>query len=270
MSTFYEDVGLQRLARTTQGQRFSWANAAGMQYYSGADVRVYFDHIHVSEIDSIGFQQAQNVRPIYGYHSYTYDALQYGTKLVQGYLQMHFTESGYLPSVLAAVEAGRRARGTRADATRAYTAAPEEQNVGVVYGQDLWQGDTIEAVVGRLSGSHHAWRRLMDDLDAKRFGRSLGDSPAAEYLNIPGLFPPKPLDNDFSFNPRNSHLRATGFTITVAYGDAEVATVNGELSVTGTFRQLHEVHIVAGPNTQIEADGKPVAELYTFISRGIS
>lgn len=282
MSTIYNSNKINRLRRPYQGQRFNVADENGIQYYSGADCKIYFDNILVDQIDSIGFQQSQNIRPIYGYQSHVYDALQFGTKLVQGYFQVHFTESGYIPSLLAALEITRRQGGINKDFKR----IDEEEigmNNGTADGKDAMTGATLESVLSQLVSSTdpHIWRKTMDALDARRFPDSYIDKTGIytvpDQLKVNGLFPPKPLHNDFAFNPNNTFLRSSGFTITVAYGEGELQEVNytGEeknkdMTISGSYRRLHEAHIVAGPNTQIEADGKPIAELYTFICRDIS
>lgn len=279
MSTIYDSNKLNRLRRPYQGQRFSVADESGIQYYSGADCKIYFDNILVDQIDSIGFQQSQNIRPIYGYQSHVYDALQFGTKLVQGYFQVHFTESGYIPSLLAALEITRRQGGITDKFKRI---DEEEKGVGPISGTDAMIGATLESVLSQLvdTTDPHIWRKTMDALDARRFPDMNKDGiyNLPDQLKVNGLFPPKPLHNDFAFNPNNTFLRSSGFTITVAYGEGELQEVNyagaksGEkdMTISGSYRRLHEAHIVAGPNTQIEADGKPIAELYTFICRDIS
>lgn len=278
MSTIYESNKLNRLRRPYQGQRFGVADENGIQYYSGADCKIYFDNILVDQIDSIGFQQSQNIRPIYGYQSHVYDALQFGTKLVQGYFQVHFTESGYIPSLLAALEITRRQGGITDKFTRI---DEEEAGVGTISGTDAMTGATLESVLSQLvdSDDPHIWRKTMDALDARRFPDMKKDGiyNVPDQLKVNGLFPPKPLHNDFAFNPNNTFLRSSGFTITVAYGEGElqevnyaVAKTNKDMTISGSYRRLHEAHIVAGPNTQIEADGKPIAELFTFIARDIS
>lgn len=278
MGTIYESNKLNRLRRTYQGQRFSVAEENGMQYFSGADCKIYFDNILVDQIDSVGFQQSQNIRPIYGYQSHVYDALQYGTKLVQGYFQVHFTESGYIPSLLAAIEVSRRRGGIK----EFERMDDEDAGLNTDGGTDAMAGATLESVLTQLTGNTdpHVWRKTMDALDARRFpGLDKSFDLISKQLQVNGLFPPRPLHNDFAFNPNNTFLRSSGFTLTVAYGDGEVQEVNyldekkhagtGN-TITGSYRRLHECHIVAGPNTQIEADGKPIAELYTFIARDIS
>ena len=301
MPAAYTTIADARLNQPTQGQRFSWANAAGVQFYSGADCRFYFDNILVENLAAIGFQQAQNVRPLYGYHSYNFDALQYGTKLIQGYLQFHFTESGYLPTILATIEAQRRGR--LKDVS--FTSAPQSSAVNPNSTPDVMPGATLEDVLARIGSQDNTAvdptiiRDVMSQLNLNKFPKSqdaLITDPTQAYgssthneraaasvwgkLQVNGLFPPKPLHNDFSYNPRNTTLRDRGFDITVVYGDGSIedvqqwdaaghATGPGTPTFSGTFRKLYEVHLIAGPNTQFSTEGQPIDELFTFISKDI-
>ena len=293
MSTLVaKNIPISRLAREYQPPLFAFANTSGMQYYSGADCRVYFDHVQLEDIDSIGFQLAQNIRPIYGYHSYTFNALQYGTRLVQGYFQKHFTDGNYLPSVLAAVEMARRGNdNAKLYTDKTYSGINNVTAAGATTpGHNALDGATIEDIVARLVSDNTSsppnpstYRQIVSRLNARRFPDRTGatalqvqQDKATAALTVDGLFPPRPLNNDFMYNPANSYLRSSGFTLTVDFGDTKITSADFTVSegkpgyiTGGTFRQLHEVHIVAGPNTQMDTEGKPVAELYTFIAKDL-
>ena len=70
------------------------------EFFSGADVVVYFGDVWLADITSLQFALMENVRPIYGYASYTWDAVKRGTRLIQGRFSIAFKEAGYLYRVL--------------------------------------------------------------------------------------------------------------------------------------------------------------------------
>lgn len=71
------------------------------EYFSGADLSIYVGDVFVSEVNRLQFALTQQIRPIYGYNSYTYDALAVGNRIVQGSFAINFTEPYYLEKLLA-------------------------------------------------------------------------------------------------------------------------------------------------------------------------
>ena len=70
------------------------------EYFSGANARVYFGDIWVDELDSLQFEINETVAPIYGFHSYVYDKIARGTRIVNGQFSINFTETGYLQIIM--------------------------------------------------------------------------------------------------------------------------------------------------------------------------
>jgi hypothetical protein len=84
-------------------------------YFSGADVHLYFGDIFVDEIVNIAWALQEEVMPIYGYNSYTFDAVARGKRVIQGTFAMNFTSVGYLQEIIAnanaifyAIEEGKK------------------------------------------------------------------------------------------------------------------------------------------------------------------
>src|SRR6185312_4609161 len=69
-------------------------------YFSGADVKLYFGDIWVDEVTTITFQLQEEVMPVYGYHSYTFDTVARGKRLIQGSFGINFTSASYLQQIL--------------------------------------------------------------------------------------------------------------------------------------------------------------------------
>lgn len=69
------------------------------EYFTGCDVTLYFGNIWVDEINAITFSVQENILPIFGYNSYTFDALATGNRIVTGSFRVNFTESKYIYSI---------------------------------------------------------------------------------------------------------------------------------------------------------------------------
>lgn len=70
------------------------------EYFSNADVKLYFGDIWVDDITAIQFTLQEEVMPIYGYHSYTYDAMLRGKRIINGSFSINFTTSNYLQKII--------------------------------------------------------------------------------------------------------------------------------------------------------------------------
>ena len=69
-------------------------------YFSGADVYLYFGDIWAEEVISLEFVLSEQVLPIFGYASYTWDYVTRGARMVTGQFRIAFKDSGYLYSIL--------------------------------------------------------------------------------------------------------------------------------------------------------------------------
>lgn len=74
-------------------------------YFSNADVHLYFGNVFVDDIISLNFTLEEQIRPIYGYHSYTYDAVARGNRIIRGEFSINFTSVGYLQEIIENADA---------------------------------------------------------------------------------------------------------------------------------------------------------------------
>lgn len=58
------------------------------EYYSGTDVKVYIDDNQQSEISYINYSVNEQLKPIYGYASRTFDDISVGNRIITGVLKM--------------------------------------------------------------------------------------------------------------------------------------------------------------------------------------
>ena len=80
---------------------FAVDSAIIKRYYSVIDAEVYFGNEYVEDIHDINWAIQQNVQPLFGYNSYTYDEIARGNRLIVGNFTIAFTSPNYLFSILA-------------------------------------------------------------------------------------------------------------------------------------------------------------------------
>ena len=54
------------------------------EYYSGTDVKIYFDDEDQTEIGYISYELQEQLKPVYGYNSRTFDDVVIGNRIVTG------------------------------------------------------------------------------------------------------------------------------------------------------------------------------------------
>lgn len=69
-------------------------------YFTNADVSIYLGDIWVDEIVDFDFSMTEQIMPVYGYASYTADALIKGTRIIQGSFTINFKSTGYIEEVM--------------------------------------------------------------------------------------------------------------------------------------------------------------------------
>ena len=86
--------------RTKTAEGFNVDSAILKRYYSVIDAEVYFGNEYVEDIHDISWTIIQNVMPIFGYNSYTYDEIARGNRVIQGNFLINFTSPNYLFAIL--------------------------------------------------------------------------------------------------------------------------------------------------------------------------
>jgi hypothetical protein len=263
------------------------------EYPTGANTRVYFENIPVTEVNGMAWREMQNFSPRYDYASYKPNAILYGNRIVQGTISLAFRDAQYMGDLLMAVnyQLEPRPEGPRAyldDEETAAAANPYDVEPSTLLDIDSF----IDAVIGTQdsSGRRAGWRVLADAMDRQVFGQERYKSVrSVQGSDIP-RFRPEHLG---AANVRLSHILSTGFTIYIVYnsndlwynelrsgrlggtskrymdlGDApvEYAYDGGE---QGTVRVISGVRIVAGPDQEMDMSGTPAQEIYTFVAEDI-
>ena len=74
------------------------------RYYSVIDAEVYFGNEYVEDVHDINWSIQQQVMPLFGFNSYTYDEVARGNRIIVGSFTINFTSPNYLFSILKAAD----------------------------------------------------------------------------------------------------------------------------------------------------------------------
>lgn len=223
-------------------------------YFSGADVRIYFGDIWVDEITRLEFTLQENVAPIYGYASYTWDKVARGSRQIQGSFSINFKESYYLFAVLEKLAEKLKS-----------PSIPDFDK------KNFKEGVTIEHLLSKAG--HSSFDDLAEEFEKSLWGESKNQSikKATNQRSKDSYFYPEyPLGRgqDGSFQGYDESisqkaLRDNGFDILITYGPYNEP---GRAKDPGTVESLIGVQLT-GVSKVIGQDGKPIEEQYTFIAK---
>lgn len=225
------------------------------EYFSGQDVRIYFGNTWVDEVVALNFQLIENVAPIFGYASYTFDTVARGSRQIQGSFRINFKEAYYLHSLTNRME---------------YELS-QQVPVALKSGAPLQNKNmpknniTIDHLLGSIESIYSS-----SDFDAlaTQFEDSLwGGSTLSgmqDRTNTRG--------NESFFYPQSGrpNLAKDGFSILVLYGPYTQSYVAGATNekVATTTHSLVGVHLT-GVSQIVDNTGQPIYEEYTFIARDL-
>ena len=260
---------------TSQGSGYDYSfdttkQDRGKEYFSGANARVYFGSVWMESIAGIQFSMNEQVAPIYGFHSYTFDRISRGQRIVQGSFTLNFTENGYLQTVLDRIALELR---------RGFDAAIDEQSSVVRTsfatpdGSAYAEENTIEKILA--ADNENSYEDYLSSLRKSFWGESDGTR-----LSRQG----EQKESDVYFYARESGaldqnpLKEHGFNILIDYSpdanlsDFEACIRNLKAPGTGSFHQTYRtimgVHIV-GITESLANDGQVLQQHYQFIARDL-
>lgn len=215
-------------------------------YFSNADVNLFFGNIWVDEVTSINFSVSEQILPIYGYNSFTFDAVARGKRLVQGSFAINFKTTGYLQTILQ-------------NASAVQYAVNQAQKQGAINPSDMkkYKLDEILQKYGKSS-----FEQIAEEYEAALWG-TREDTNALLSYNNRAMF---------------QHDDPIGFDIKINYGavseamtpvqQAYFATTNMNMKPNLTVETLNGVQIFAmSKGAGISADGQPITEQYQFLAR---
>jgi hypothetical protein len=234
-------------------------------YYTGAQVRVFFGGIWVDDIATIQWQTSHSKAPLYGYNDHQFRAVSKGQFLVNGSFTIAFKETGYLRTIMNLIkddntEISRILAGDQKDKKvkrfisylqKGYT--PEEAIDVAARGGEarLFGGatnvsdfeDIVEVMEDTIWGAENA---------KAMYGKRIPRADEFDYNKYTGKGTDKRYDEDIDVD---------GFDILVTFGNYD------DDNAEHTMISLNDVHIT-GEALIATPEGDPIGETYNFFARG--
>lgn len=231
------------------------------EYFSGARVQIYFGDTFIEEITSLEYTLTENIAPIYGFASHTFDKMARGTRLVQGSFTINFTETGYLQTILDRLSN----KMTEVTGTENGIFQPV-----VAQYTDGMRGATIEELM-TLEGTSfddamQAYEDAMWNIGDK--AKDLKGKKNTTY------FYPQNANNIVT--PYYSEMRDNGFNIFIDFGKnidlGRITCLNeGQYAGTNDIKTSQTILNVqlTSVGKRMGADNQQVQEMYTFLAKDI-
>lgn len=220
-------------------------------YYSGSDVRVYFGDTWIDEIVEVNFSLQEQVAPIYGYGSHTFDAAARGNRIVVGEFVVNFKEVGYLHAVLDWLSSEM--------VNDKEWFSLEEFNADMLNesGEAIGRGYNLppEKVIANFN-------TLAEQLENSIWGNA-EDEAVADFTDS------RTKESYFygQNNAKNKLIRDHGFNVLITYGGACQSGRNSD-----SFKTVQSIVGVqlTGLSQRVDPSGNPVQEVYSFIAKDIT
>jgi hypothetical protein len=220
-------------------------------YFSGSDVNIFFGKIWVDEIVNLSYSLTEQVLPIYGYNSFTYDAIARGRRIIEGQFTINFKSVGYLKELLKNADAVEQQINETAAQMKI---SPKDIK--------KYKLDEILKMAGKRSFNDHATAMQ---------NAIWGEENSEEELlsNAYETFFPK---SDFGFDIHINYGPVTEY----AQNKNEIKKLNEKYGKNHnpdiTVESINGIQITSYSKTGIEtsADGRPITETYGFIARDIN
>lgn len=226
------------------------------EYFAGSDVRIYFGDVWVDEITNLQFTLQEQVTPIYGYASYTWDKVARGTRYIQGSFAINFKESYYLHYVMNSLSSKLKAEDKE---TPVFSAASWKEGTSVEHLIETADTPAFESIADEFEKS--LWGESSNDQMTSLVTRRKNDtffSPEHRGNNKEG-------DGVIYDSTSQKALADEGFNILINYGPMNEV---GGMKASVTAHSLIGVQLT-GVSQVIGGDGQPVQEMYSFIARDL-
>lgn len=220
-------------------------------YFSGCDVSIYFGDVWIDEINSLEFKLVENKVPIYGYNSYTWDAVAYGARMVSGSFVLNFREANYLNNVL------KRYSQSKESAKNYLNHLSDRSSTSDAFKSMLLEGKTLEEL------SQNFDKLSPEDQErAAEMMQQLAWGGRAQINNQDDLYGQKSYFQDSN--------NGKGFNIVITYGTgSNIPLIHSSNGTQTTFHKIIGVHLT-GVIQHISPDGAPVFEEYGFIAKDLN
>lgn len=214
-------------------------------YFSGCDCKIYFDDVYVDTVMALQLSLSENVMPVYGYKSYTYDAIARGNRIVKGSFRIAFKESYYLHSIIEQMNSKREAGTTKKEAFTFVNSYKE---------------NTIEALLATADNPSR-FKELANQYEESIWGK--GNDSFTERIGKQSH------TTYFVPEERNRKIHNEGFSIMIAYGNIDRGISQINQNVNGTIENIVGVQLMEVGKI-IDPSGQPIMEEYSFLARDIN
>lgn len=235
------------------------------EYFSGANCHVYFGDVYVEELESIAFSLEENVAPIFGFNSYTFDSVLRGNRYVSGQFTVNFTENGYIQTILDLIATKVTSIESQGGKDQGYGSSAN------YYKNDKRRNNTIKNIAKGYTGANY--NEYISSLQDNYWGQ-----PNGNHLSNVGL---QKDENPFWYGRQNginfdNPLKENGFNILIDF-NPETAEADFEnclknmgtgVSFYNTFRTIIGVHIISS-HQELTSDGRVIRETFNFIARDL-
>lgn len=229
-------------------------------YFSGEDIRIYIDGLFAPEyeldIATFGFNIRQEKQPLYGFWSYNYDAMMYGTRLINGEITI-FTRYPRRMTELLEIAAQMR------------VAAAKDKNAPNQMASTLrskFETEEDEKLIDKY-WARSQLDRITEDPVAKNVQNSnrniFSAHPPFNFVIVYGL-------EEIALTPNNAFQnedeKRRDLTDQMMISDYNQRTVKSSNLTTPMKIILQEVNLM-NMSIVYSPGGQPLAETYQFIAR---
>lgn len=212
-------------------------------FFTGQDIRIKIDALDDNDflpIYSFGYQVQQEKMPVYGFASYTYDAVLRGVRIISGAFSLVVTEPHLLTSKIA-LSASRRAKSSQSKAASQYA---------------------IQLLDGDIANIDRYWKR---NIDSNLLGQQhlFSIHPPFNFLIKYGI-------QETSLVAQAPDARIKEIQNGFSKVPSKYTNVNERL-VTGEFDNQIKILLenveLTSKAIQYDPSGEPILETYTFLAR---
>lgn len=216
------------------------------EYFSGSDVYIFFNNKMIYEIISLQFNISENIIPIHGYASYTYDAVARGSRIVTGSFRINFVESMYIYTLLG--QMSDEAEGN-IDIEPRLT-----NNREAIVENNLERNLTAEDISHAVENGKLSYLKDQINTNENRLWGSGESAPIIKYRT------------PHFTNNVSREFEKKGFDIILSYGDEQFSSGQVLDEIPSTVKVINGVHIT-GVSQVVQPTGEAIFEEYTFIAQ---
>lgn len=227
--------------------KYNQVSSFDSRYYSGADVRLYFENIYFNDAVNIQYQVLEQVMPVYGYASYTADRMLRGSRIIQGAFTINFKRGFYLYSLL--------------------------ENLNKPTNPLTRKGIANKNADDTLINTPSDYEGVLTAINTKNRVEVVNSFKEKFWNNLNNTTPEKEGDTNKPLLDTGS----VGFDIYIKYGNPDLNNKEDEIDPEtgytikdiGTMEVLKGVQLT-GVNKIIDDSGRPILESYNFMCKDLT